>query len=83
MILLLVIVLLMFVSMKQSVLLKVFLNQETKRSNKVAFSRVVYMDNSVMFPFNKVLDAMHVLFGEDCVCQVEQFTINEMDCRTL
>lgn len=69
--------------MKQSVLLKVFLNQQSKRSGISVFSRVVYMDNSVMFPFNKVLDVMHVLFGEDCVCQVEQYSINEMDCRVV
>lgn len=58
--------------MKQQVLIKVYMNKNSRSSGHSVFERILYMDNSIMFPFNKVCEVMKLFYGENSVITVEQ-----------
>lgn len=62
--------------MSQSCLnLKVYSSAKARECKKSVFERQLYMDNSILFPFNKVTEVLHLLFGQSCVITIESSEI--------
>lgn len=57
--------------MKQAIKFSVFLNSETRKSNKVIFERVIWSDDSVTLNYDELFKAFRLLFGNKCVILVE------------
>lgn len=57
--------------MKQAIKFTVFLNSETRKSNKVIFERVIWSDDSVTLNYDELFMAFRLLFGNKCVILVE------------
>lgn len=48
---------------------RVYLNYEAYSSRKWVYCRQVEVNGSVEFPFNQILSAMRVLYGNTCVVE--------------
>lgn len=48
------------------------MNKTSRGTGHSVFERILYMDNSIMFPFNKVCEVMKLFYGENAVISVEQ-----------
>lgn len=56
---------------KFNIHVSVFQNRKCQESRKPVFCRSVYLDDSRLFPYRVVLDAMRCLFGDGCIVVFE------------
>ena len=60
---------------KFNIHVSVFQNRKCQESRKPVFCRSVYLEDSRLFPYRVVLDALRTLFCDDCIVVFEDSVV--------